>query len=140
MELCKEVYRVYPNWDYRERFYTNYISELDKYEIKKDFYWVATPYEQSFIPLGRVKKWANEFKRQEDTKDWFKGFLCPAFSVDYLLSKVRNYEFTIVNLNTSTLSLTSDSLNDHDGAILGEELDILLMEFILALKEEGNEL
>lgn len=61
----------------------------------------------------------------------------PAYSADYLLEKVRQYDFNIYNLNHKTLSLESDSLDDPEAAILGHSLAEALCLFAIELFKQG---
>jgi len=63
--------------------------------------------------------------------------VCPAYNADYLLDKIRNYDFTIVNLNRNILSLTSDSLDDPEAAILGKTLTELLAKLAIQLFKQN---
>ena len=61
-------------------------------------------------------------------------------SMSSLLDKVRNYDWTIVNLNETTLSLTSDSLDDPEAAILGKDFQEVLTKLVECLIEQGEKL
>jgi hypothetical protein len=61
----------------------------------------------------------------------------PAYDADYIRDKVKNYDYEIVNLNSETLSLTSDSLEDPDAAILGKTFADLLTNFAIELFKQG---
>lgn len=89
--------------------------------------------------------WCQEVKDAEwtiyteitDHTMWGNQHYIPAYDADYVAAMVRNYDFTIVNLNTRNFSLVSDSLDDPEAAILGSSLAELLTEFATELFRQG---
>lgn len=63
--------------------------------------------------------------------------VAPAYEADYLGNLLRDLDFTIVNLNHKNYSLTSDSLDDPDAAILGDSLAELLANFAVEAFKQG---
>lgn len=53
---------------------------------------------------------------------------------DEILAHVRQFDFTIINLNSHMLSLSSDSLDDPEAAIFGKNFAEVLANFWLELK------
>lgn len=109
-ELCKEVYKL-TKWEYTKEYY--------------DVKW------------GEVWTISTQITSRGDDK---VSKAIPLYTSDYLADKLRNYDWNITNLNTKNFSLQSDSLNDPDGAILGDSLTKVLLEFVIALVDEGEKL
>lgn len=57
---------------------------------------------------------------------------------DELLAVLRNYDFSIRNLNHNTLEISSDSSDDPDAGIYGATLAEVLAQFYLVLVEQGH--
>ena len=110
-ELCKEVYEL-TGWDSTEKCYA-FIDEFGD----GGKHWRVIPLHEDNV---------------DDVDDWH-----PLYTSDYLADKLRDYDWTITNLNSKQFSLQSDSLSEPDAAILGETLTLVLLRLTLALYEEG---
>ncbi|MDQ0869010.1 hypothetical protein QFZ70_001483 [Arthrobacter sp. V1I9] len=121
-ELCKEVYRRFPSWKYEIDWMVKANVGLPSEYIRRAFYEEDND-EDDFI---------------YELEEYGSDSAVPLYTSDYLREKLRNYDFTIVNLNQETLSLTSDSLDDPDAAILGKNFAIVLLELAIALDDAGE--
>ena len=110
-ELCKEVYKR-TGWDGDKQF-----AYDDTYGDKWLRYIAEFPHE---------------------SREWRLVNMIPLYTSDYLLEKLRNYDFTIVNLNSKMLSLTSDSLDEPEAAILGVNFAVVLLKLVIALDDAGQ--
>lgn len=122
-ELCDELYKLTAGRFRGER--TGSRWQRYKFSTGKWGDWKVFPY-----PMERMSVKGRTSHIQQ----------IPAYDADYIIEKLRNYDFTVVNLNSKDLSLTSESLEDSEGCILGDTLANLLAEFSIALIKEGNDL
>jgi hypothetical protein len=106
------------------------LSELSGWS-ETDFRW-----NRHNLPTGGWTDWSVfDGKPEGRSNSYYEEF--PAYDADYLRGKLKYYDFTIVNLSSETLSLTSDSLDDPEAAILGGTLVNLLSEFAIELFKQG---
>ena len=80
----------------------------------------------------------SRFQTLSVTKNELPTGYIPLYTSDYLADKLRDYDWTITNLNSKQFSLQSDSLSEPDAAILGETLTLVLLKLTIALSEAGE--
>lgn len=87
-----------------------------------------------------VQRWS-PYKLQDYKPDSDFGMkVLAAPMADELLVQLKGYDWRITNLNSESLELTSDSLDDPDGSVLGPDFADTLAELWLLLREQGNDL